>query len=142
MDARSHVLPCRGWQLLAVALLAVGSVAVAAVGGRAADEAKTTVTLIVDYGDGVEKHFSQIAATPGMTVLQVLEAAQKHPRGIKLVYRGRGETAFLTQIDDLANEGRGKNWTYRVNGELPPRSFALCEVRAGDTILWRFGDYR
>lgn len=142
MIAESRVLVGRSWRLLLVAVCAVLSLYLPVHAARAADQARSTVTLIVDYGDGVEKHFTQLAWKQGLTVLQVLEAAQQHPRGIKFVYRGHGETAFLTQIDDLANEGRGRNWTYRVGGELPPRSFALCEVQPGDAILWRFGAYR
>ncbi len=101
-----------------------------------------TVQLIIDYGDGVQKHFTALEWKDGMTVLDALEAAQKHPRGIKFVYRGKGETAFLTQIDELENEGRGRNWVYRVNGELAKKSFAILTVKAADTILWTFGEYR
>ena len=101
-----------------------------------------TVQLIIDYGDGVQKHFTALEWKEGMTVLDALEAAQKHPRGIKIVYRGKGATAFLTQIDELENEGRGRNWIYRVNGELAKKSFAILTVKAADTILWTFGEYR
>ena len=117
--------------------------AVAASPPRADDAPKPpTVRLIIDYGDGVEKHFTALAWKEGMTVLDALEAAQKHPRGIKFVYRGKGATAFLTQIDELENEGRGRNWVYRVNDELAKKSFAILTVKAGDTILWTFGEYR
>ena len=101
-----------------------------------------TVQLIIDYGDGVQKHFTALEWKDGMTVLDALEGAQKHPRGIKFVHRGKGETAFLTQIDELENEGRGRNWVYRVNGELAKKSFAILTVKAADTILWTFGEYR
>ncbi|MHB8970850.1 MAG: DUF4430 domain-containing protein [Pirellulaceae bacterium] len=110
-----------------------------------ADEPQTppkTVRLVVDYGDGVEKHFTALAWKEGMTVLDALVAAQKHPRGIKFVYRGKEATAFLTQIDELENEGRGKNWIFRVNDEMASQSFAIFAVKAGDTVLWKFGEYR
>jgi hypothetical protein len=73
-----------------------------------------------------------------MTVLDAMKAAQEHPRGIKLQFRGSGATAFLTQIDDLKNEGSGRNWIYRVNGELAERSFAVQKLEAGDAVLWKF----
>ncbi len=101
-----------------------------------------TVRMVVDYGDGVEKHFSALAWKEGMTVMDVLVAAQEHPRGIKFVHRGKDATAFLTQIDELENEGRGRNWVYRVNDTLATKSCAIFEVKAGDTILWKFGEYR
>jgi hypothetical protein len=101
-----------------------------------------TVKLVIDYGDGVEKHFTALPWKEGMTVLDVLEAAAHHPRGIKLVHRSSGETAFLTQIDDLKNEGRGRNWLYSVNGQQGKKSFGAAAVKAADTILWSFGEYR
>ncbi|MCU0959309.1 MAG: DUF4430 domain-containing protein [Pirellulaceae bacterium] len=101
-----------------------------------------TVQLVVDYGDGVEKHFTALPFREGVTVLDVLESAQRHPRGIKFVHRGKAATAFLTRIDDLENEGRGRNWVYRVNGELADCSFATFVLKAGDTVLWKFGAYR
>jgi hypothetical protein len=104
----------------------------------AADEQTNVVRLAIDYGDGVEKHFTALAWREGMSVLDATKAAQEHPRGIKFQFRGSGETAFLTQIDDLKNEGRGRNWIYRVNGELAERSFAAIKLAAGDTVLWKF----
>jgi hypothetical protein len=96
------------------------------------------VTLIVDYGDGVQKHFTAIGWKEGFTVLDVLRAAQAHPRGIRFEHKGSGDAAMLTRIDDLANEGRARNWMYRVNGKLANSSFGTRQVAAGDSVLWRF----
>ena len=49
--------------------------------GFAAAAAVKTVTLTVDYGDGVEKKFKSIPWQEGMTILDAMEFAQKHPRG-------------------------------------------------------------
>ena len=109
----------------------------------AADDAPPPrISMIVDYVDGVQKHFTALPWRDGMTVLDALNAAQQHPRGIKFSFRGRDTTAFLTRIDDLENQGRGSNWIYRVNGDMADRSFATFPLRAGDAILWKFGDYR
>jgi hypothetical protein len=96
------------------------------------------VTLIIDYGDGVQKHFTAIAWKEGMTVLDAMKAASEHPRGIALEYRGRGATSLLLRIDDLKNEGDGRNWVYRVNGKLADRGVGVYRLRSGDAILWRF----
>jgi hypothetical protein len=106
-----------------------------------ADESPQTAVLVIDYGDGVQKHFLDVACKGGMTVLDVLEAAKRHPRGIQFVYRGKGATAFLTQIDDLKNEGRGKNWIFHVNGQLADRGFAVFPIKPADKVLWKFGKY-
>lgn len=103
-----------------------------------AQEPAAKVELVVNYGDGVEKRFTAVPWKEEMTVLDAMKHAQRHPRGIKFEYRGSGATAFLTQIDDLKNEGSGRNWIYRVNGELATRSFAIQELERGDAVLWRF----
>jgi len=105
-------------------------------------EAAEHVKLVVDYGDGVQKHFTALPWKKGLTVLGATRAAEKHPRGIETKLRGSGETAFLMQIDDVTNEGgAGRNWVYRVNGKLGDRSAGIYPLDAGDTVLWRFQKY-
>lgn len=108
----------------------------------AAEPAQATVALVIDYGDGVEKHFRELPWKAGMTVLDVIKAAEQHPRGSKFVYRSAGDTAFLTQIDDVKNEGSGRNWIFSINGELGKRSFAVTEVKSADRVLWKFTQYK
>ena len=103
--------------------------------------ARNTVQLIVDYGDGVEKHFPRIKWQDKMTVQGVTLAASKHPRGIQIKQRGKKATAFLSQIDNLANQSSGLSWVYRVNGKLADRSFGVYPVKAGDVVLWAFQEY-
>ena len=101
-----------------------------------------TVRLVIDYNDGVEKHFNAIAWNSGMTVLEVMLAAKKHPRGISFEHKGKGATVLLTKIDDVENEGRGRNWLYRVNDKPADRSMGIFELKAGDTVLWKFDKYQ
>jgi hypothetical protein len=103
--------------------------------------AAETVKLVIDYGDGTEKHFTRLEWKEGLTVLAATQLAEKHARGVKLKIRGSGETAFVTQIDDVANEGRERNWVFRVNGKLGDRSSGIYKLSAGDTVLWRFQKY-
>jgi hypothetical protein len=132
--------------LLLGSLLAATVCSPACTHSRAADDsvkeqerAKDTIKLVVDYGDGVQKQFAALLWTKETTVLSVLEAAARHPRGIKFTHQGKGETVLVTAIDDLKNEGRGRNWLYEVNGKLGDRSCAVMPVQAGDSVLWRFG---
>jgi hypothetical protein len=106
----------------------------------AADEPVPHVRLTIDYGDGVQKAFISLAWKDKLTVFEALQAAEKHPRGIKVSHTGRGETIFITAIDDLANEGQGgRNWRYVVNDKPVPRSAGVAELMVGDTVVWRFG---
>jgi hypothetical protein len=113
----------------------------AACSDRAALAETPVVKLVIDYGDGVEKRFTQLPHVDDMTVLDAMRLAAKHKRGIRFEFRGSGSTAFLFQIDDLKNEGRGRNWIYRVNDKLGEVSFGLHKLQSGDTVEWKFGKY-
>lgn len=136
-------------RLLAVlALLVVAALGMHAVGepqGSAAAPPSTAaakpIRLSIDYRDGVIKTFTAIEHRAGLTVYDALQAAAKHPRGIKLETKGSGETAFVIAIDDLKNEGGGsdtRNWQFRINGERGKRGSGVTELAAGDEVLWSF----
>jgi hypothetical protein len=110
--------------------------------GQERESSPPVVRMVIDYDDGVEKHFARIPWHEGMTVMDALDYARKHARGIQFRHRGAGATAFLTRIDDLENEGRGRNWIFHVNGEPGDRSFAISVLKPSDTVLWKFGAYR
>jgi hypothetical protein len=101
-----------------------------------------TVQLTIDYGDGSQKVFTALEWKEKQTVFDVLQAAEKHPRGIKLKHRGSGAALFVSAIDDAANQGGGNAWLYEVNGTPGDRSCAIFEVQAGDKLLWKFGKNR
>lgn len=106
-----------------------------------ADEPAKPIRLTIDYGDGVQKVFTDIEHREKLTVLGALQAASKHPRGIKFKHQGEEEFAFVTAIDGLENEGRAaKNWTYSVGGKKADRSCGICELAPGDSVVWRFSE--
>lgn len=128
-------LPRPAVPLLAVLVLLGAAAAFAQQNGR------QTVRLIVDYGDGVEKHFTALRWTEGTTVLDAMRRAQASPHGIRFEHTGDGASAFLTKIDDLENEGGGaeaKNWVFRVNGKLATKSFGIFQLKPNDVVKWRF----
>jgi hypothetical protein len=108
----------------------------------AAEPAAKSVKLTIDYGDGVQKTFKAIDWKQGMTVFDALQAAAKHPRGIKVSHRGSGSLVLITAIDGQANEGNGRNWIYEVNGKSGEVGAGAAELKAGDAVLWWFGEYQ
>jgi hypothetical protein len=113
--------------------------------GSAADNKdapkRNTVRLTIDYHDGAQIVFPAVPWMSGQKVLDVLEWADKHPRGIELEYTGSGPTAFITRIDNLTNEGAGetaKNWLYWLNGEFAQVGAGAQAVMPGDEVLWKF----
>jgi hypothetical protein len=123
----------------AAIMLATMLLAVAAAGDRARTQS-ATIRLVVDYGDGVIKTFTDMPWAKGNTVLDVMNAAKDRPHGISFSYTGSGASAFLTRIDDVANEGGGakKNWQLWVNTSYAERSFGAYEVQPLDVVYWRF----
>ena len=120
-------------------LTAVAAAILVASASASAEDSPKTVRLTIDYGDGMQKVFTALPWKAELTVLGALEAASKHPRGIKFTHRGSGASAFVTGIDDLKNEGRGRNWTYLVGDKRADKSAGVWELNAGDAVLWRFG---
>ena len=124
----------------AAILLATMLLAVAAAGERAHAQS-TTVRLVVDYGDGVIKTITGLPWAKGSTVLDVMNAAKERPHGISFSYTGSGASAFLTRIDDVANEGGSgakKNWQLWVNTSYAERGFGVYELQPLDVVFWRF----
>jgi hypothetical protein len=134
------------WLAVPTLVLLAGCSPPKPVGGDADLPVATTptgdaVALVIDFDDGQERRF-QLAWRERMTVLDALEAAARRQRGITYVHRGSGEMAMITAIDGLANEGgAGRNWIYRVNGQLADKSCGVYEIRPKDVIFWTFGSY-
>ncbi len=106
--------------------------------------AAQTVQLVIDYGDGVQKRFAALPWRDGLTVLDVMQAAQQRPHGISISVRGSGETALLTKLDDVANEEGAvgaRNWIFYINDHMGDRSLGATPVKSGDKILWKFERY-
>jgi hypothetical protein len=101
----------------------------------------TTVSLVIDYGDGAQLHLPALAWREGMTVLDALVAAQAHPHGVRFSQRGSGTGALVIKIGDLANQGGGpmdKNWLFSVNGKQAAVGVGALTLQTGDAVLWKF----
>src|SRR5215472_8031573 len=132
---RSSCLTRRAAARLLVAVLLV------AAAGDGAKAQSATVRLVIDYGDGASKTITGLPWAKGSTVLDVMNAAKSRPHGITFSYIGSGASAFLTHIDDVANEGGGgakKNWQLWVNTSYAVRGFGAYEVQPLDVVFWRF----
>jgi hypothetical protein len=128
-------LKCQlSWLLL---LLAVASWA------QAPKASSNVIRLVVDYGDGVQKQFV-LPWKQDMTVFDAMNLAQANPHGIKFTYEGpEPDKYFLTQIDDVKNEGSGsakRNWLYSVNAIPAQKSLGIYKLKATDKVSWKFSE--
>lgn len=94
------------------------------------------VELSVNFGGGRRTNFAAIAWHDGMTAADLMNAWPN----VRITQKGTGESAFVTAIDDVENQGAdGQNWTYSVNDQIADRSFAVYKLKADDRVLWTFG---
>lgn len=102
-----------------------------------------SVTVVVDYGQDVEKRWSLLPWKPGMTALDAMLLAQAKPEplGLRFDHVGAGERAFVKSIEGLPNEGGragDRNWVYFINGKRADRSCGAATLEHGDTVTWRY----
>lgn len=98
-----------------------------------------TVSLTIDFGNGVERRFSGIAWKEAMTAADVMQAARRMSPGLNYEVRGTGEMSLLNSLDGVLNgAGDGRYWFYEVNGQRGEVSFAAHPIAAGDRVLWTF----
>ena len=106
------------------------------------DPQEKKVTIEIDFGELAEKKTLTIPWKVGLNVLDAMNQAKQEKR-LKFKYRGKGVSAFLTQIEGVKNQGaKGDNWIFRVNSKLANRSFGVILLKAGDQVNWSLGKYK
>lgn len=116
-------------------------------GGVAAVPATTTITLVIDFGDGTQRRFTDLAFAPGMTVVDAMRAAAAHARPLVFESKGSGPGAIITSIEGIRDEGAGTNpgaaraWQYWVNAAYGETSAGAAALKAGDRVSWAFRPY-
>jgi hypothetical protein len=101
----------------------------------AAAAAAQQVFLTINFGDGRPLQNQTAYWREGMTVLDLL---QNEPSA-SFRSQGSGESAFLLELNGVANEGASRrNWIYSVNGKPADKSFGVYELSPNDHVLWTF----
>src|SRR5262249_30588688 len=102
-----------------------------------------TVELVIDFGDGARMVFA-IEWRRVMTPLMALERASARSHGVDFVFTGSGSSAFVTEIDGLANDMNGQvvqSWMYSVNGHMPRVGCGEYELKPSDIVRWEYAIY-
>jgi hypothetical protein len=78
----------------------------------------STVSLTIDYSHGMQKYFSNIPWTTGLTVLDAIEAAGKVSPGAAINFASdRSGHAMNLVIDELPQEAAKAEWLIWVNAK-------------------------
>ncbi len=105
---------------------------------------RQVVQIVIDYGNGVRKHYTRIGWRHEMTVLDAMNRAKELRPGLAFGSPGSGPTAIITQIDGIRNEGGGsgkRNWLYWVNDGFADAGIGAKRLDVGDVVIWRFDTY-
>jgi len=111
---------------------------------KPASGASAHVSLVIELEDGSAKTYPQIDWKQGMTVLDLLNLAKQDADSISFEFKGSGETAFLTRMQAVENQGSGpekKNWQFWVNGKRADRSMGAYELESSDQVVWKFSTF-
>ena len=78
----------------------------------------STVSLTIDYSNGMHKHFSNVSWTAGLTVLNAIEAVGKMSPGAAVNFASdRSGHAMNLVIDELPQEAAKAEWLIWVNAK-------------------------
>jgi hypothetical protein len=98
-----------------------------------------TVSLAIDFGNGARREIAALPYRAGMTIGDLLRAAQEFRPAIAFAHQGEGEMAFLTSLEGVANEGGdGRYWIYSVDGATGTVSYEKQALEPGAAVLWEF----
>jgi hypothetical protein len=98
-----------------------------------------TVSLAIDFGNGARREFAALPHRAGMTIGDLLRAAEQFRPALAFTHQGDGEMAFLTSLEGVANEGGdGRYWIYSVDGATGTVSYEQQALEPGSAVLWEF----
>jgi hypothetical protein len=103
---------------------------------QADGQQQQSVRLLIDWGTEEKQREADIPWKDGMTALDALLSLDSPDLAVR--HRGRGMTAFVEAIGGVENTGSGKNWLFFVNDQMSEKGAGVVELKAGDTVLWKY----
>lgn len=101
-------------------------------------EQPKTVSLMLDYGDGTVKTFTDIQLKENETLFDVTKKIVE-ANNIAFAYDPPGQYGiFVKAIAGLNGGTDGKYWTYWVNNKMGEVAADQYKLKAGDAAEWKF----
>lgn len=96
-------------------------------------QAQQKITVTVDFGDGRKKTSSDISASNALAALQQIAVKENLDLQLKTFDFG----TLVQKIETYENT-QEKAWIYYVNGQSGDVAAEQKELKAGDTVEWRY----
>jgi len=114
----------------------------APVAGSSLEELNQTASLMLDFGDGHVKVYSEIPVVAGETLIHLLEKQAKTAKLDFTVKKYDSLGVLVETIGDKTNGEQNKYWQYWVNNQSMPYGADQYKVQPGDVIEWKFLNYK
>jgi hypothetical protein len=98
-------------------------------------------SIMVDYGNGAIKIYSDLAPTPNEPLTELLARTLKRENVEFTLKEYAGLGTLVTKIGNKENGMDQKYWQYWVNNKSPDVGASAYPVQAGDIIEWKFIAY-
>jgi hypothetical protein len=101
-----------------------------------------TISLMVDYGDGMVRVYPDIVVGASETMLQMLE---KQAQTGRLTFKTKEFAGLGTMIEAIGTKTNGqdnKYWQYWVNNVSITYAASNYLLKPGDVIEWKFLHYK
>jgi hypothetical protein len=108
------------------------------------------ITLIIDFGDGTQRRFTDLKYTTEMTALDAMKLAASHARPLVFEFRGAGASSIITSIEGIKDEGVGaggatpataRAWQYWIGNAYGEVAAGAAVLKPGDRISWSYRPY-
>jgi len=97
-------------------------------------------SLMIDFGDGKVKTFSNVILADGTTAFDFLKKVTTE-NNLKLDYKDYGAEmgVFVESIDGIGNDlGSDKFWQYWINNQYSEIGASSYKLKAGDSVEWKY----
>ncbi|TAL19235.1 DUF4430 domain-containing protein [Patescibacteria group bacterium] len=98
-----------------------------------------TVSVMLDFGDGTVRTFTDIDVSGTKTVFDLLKSLSESGKGFVFSYQPPGQYGVMVeQIGNKKNGDEGKYWMFWMNNRLAEVAADRQSVAVGDVIEWKF----
>lgn len=101
-----------------------------------------TVSLMLDYGNGYVRTYTDITTHNGETMMGLLEKQTRNAKIPFTVKKFNGLGTLIETIGTKTNGDEGKYWQYWVNNVAISYGADAYLVKPGDVIEWKFLNYK